>query len=767
MKEENGFLLMQSETPAAARRSAELPPWGETRVVGKPLPRVDAYDRVSGSALYTRDIDLPGMLHAAIVRCPHAHARVKRVDISAAEKMPGVYGIITGETPAAKIPWYAGEKGFVSWLFDPHCRHEGEEVAAVVAETPGQAYDAARAVKVEYENLPFVVDYDAALAPGAPAVHEGGNRPGPPSVYERGNTASGFASADVVLEHTYSTPTQMHTTMEVHGSVAQWDGDHLTVWDSSQGVFTRRGELARAFKLPLSSVRVISHFMGGGFGSKLELGKYTAVAAIFARMTGRPVKCCLTREETFLCAGNRPPNTITLKAGVKKDGALTALEARLRGTVGAYPDGAASGYQVTDLYLCPNVRTEEQDIFTNAGKSRPFRAPGFPQCNWALEQMMDALAEKLGMDPVQLRLKNIARVSQVRKNTPYTSTGLRQCLEEGAKAFGWQDARRLTASAGHLRRGTGVAAGMWGWEGEPVSTVVARLMPDGSATLSSGASDLGTGTNTIMAMVLSEELGVPIGKIQVENADTATTQYAPDAGGSQTVLVSAPAVRSAAAAIKAELLDLAARELSKPVSALKVSDGAIEIAGEGRRIPVGELKSLAERQMLVGVGRRGPHPEGEVALPFQAQFAEVEVNLKTGSVRLVRMLAVHDSGRVMNRLTYENQVFGGIAMSSGLALMEQRVLDRQTGKMVNANWHDYKIPTALDVPVDLACLPIDPHDTECNLVGSKGLGEPATIPTAAAIANAVYNAVGIRFFDGPISPARVLNAITRKNNKEA
>ncbi len=763
MKEEKGSPSLQSGSPAAdAQQGVRLPPWGETRVIGKALPRVDAYDRVSGSAVYTRDLSLPGMLHAVIVRCPHAHARVKRVDTSAAEKLPGVRGILTGDTPEAKVPWYAGEKGPLSWLFDPHCRHEGEEVAAVAAETLDQAHDAARAVKVEYESLPFVVDYDAALSPGAPAVHEGGNRPGNPSVYQRGDLAAGFASADVILEHTYSTPTQIHTTMEVHGSVAQWEGDYLTVWDSSQGVFTRQGELARAFKLPLSSVRVISHFMGGGFGSKLELGKYTAVAAIFARMAGRPVKCCLSREETFLCVGNRPPNTITIKAGVKKDGTLAALEARLRGTVGAYPDGATSGYQVTDLYLCPNVRTEEQDIYVNAGKSRPFRAPGFPQCGWALEQMMDALAERLGMDPVELRLKNIATVSQVRKNTPYTSTGLRQCLEEGARAFRWSDLRRQAKSSGHLQRGIGVAAGMWGWEGEPVSTVVVKLMSDGSAHLSIGASDLGTGTNTIMAMVLSEELGVPLGRIRLENADTATTQYAPDAGGSQTVLVSAPAVRSAAAAVKAELLALASKEFSQPVSVLTLRDGVIEITGEGKRIPLGDLKSLAERQMLVGVGRRAPHPEGKVALPFQAQFAEVEVNVRTGAVRLVRMLAVHDSGRVMNRLTYENQVFGGITMSSGLALMEQRVLDRQTGKMVNANWHDYMIPTALDVPAEITCMPIDPHDTECNLVGSKGLGEPATIPTAAAVANAVHNAIGVRFFDGPITPARVLDALAQK-----
>jgi xanthine dehydrogenase YagR molybdenum-binding subunit len=272
MKEDSSMFSQSGAPASAAQQGAELPPWGETRVLGKRLPRVDAYDRVSGSAIYARDMALPGMIHAAIVRCPHAHARVKRVDTSAAEKMPGVLGIITGDTPATKIPWYSGEKGPLSWLFDPHCRHEGEEVAAVAAETLEQASDAARAIKVEYEKLPFVADYDAALKPGAPLVYESGNKPGAPSVYERGDLAAGFAAADVVLEQTYSTPTQIHTPMEVHGSVAQWDGDHLTVWDSSQGVFTRRGELCQAFKLPQSSVRVVSHYMGGGFGSKLELG---------------------------------------------------------------------------------------------------------------------------------------------------------------------------------------------------------------------------------------------------------------------------------------------------------------------------------------------------------------------------------------------------------------------------------------------------------------------------------------------------------------
>jgi xanthine dehydrogenase YagR molybdenum-binding subunit len=756
-------VTVQDQSPASPRQQgAELPSWGETRVVGKAMPRVDAYERVSGTAVYARDLVLPGMLYGAIVRCPHAHARVGKTDTEKAEKMPGVCAVITGDTPGAKIPWYPGDKGPTSWLFDPHCRHEGEEVAAVVAETQQQADEAARAVHVEYEVLPFVVDYEAALAAGAPAVHEGGNLQGKPGVYERGNLAAGFAAAGIVLEQTYRTPTQMHTTMEVHGSVAQWDGDRLTVWDTNQGVFGRRAELAQSLKLPLSSVRVISHYMGGGFGCKLELGKYTVIAALAARQTGLPVKLFLTREETFLCTGNRPANTITIKAGMKKDGTLTAIEAHLAGPVGAYPHGSASAYQIMDLYQCPNVRTVETDVFINAGKARPMRAPGFPACGWALEQMMDTLAAKLAIDPVELRLRNIPTVSQVRGNRPFTSTGLRQCLVEGAKAFGWTEARSRAKGNGHLRRGVGVAAGMWGWEGEPVATAIVKLMADGSVNLNTGASDIGTGTKTVLAMVISEELGVPLERIQIEHADTGTTQYAPDSGGSQTTHINSPAVRAAAAAVKDELLALAAEELKQPVSALALRDGAVEIAAQAKLVPITDLKILAEKQVLVGIGRRGPHPKGKIALPFAAQFAEVEVDTRTGAVRLIRMLAAHDSGRVMSRLTYENQVFGGITMGLGLALTEQRVLDRRTGKMVNANWHDYAIPTSLDVPADLKCLPIDPHDTECNSVGAKGLGEPATIPTAAAIANAVCDAAGVRVFEGPITPARMLESLARK-----
>ena len=282
-------------------------PWGETKVVGKPLPRIDGYDRTSGSAVYPLDTTLPGMLYGATLRCPHAHAVVKRIDLSKAGAMPGVRAVISDADPESNIPWYGGRSGPApSRLFDPHCRYEGEEVAAVAADTPQQAWDAIRAIEVEYEERDFVISMEDAMKDGAPAMYEGGNRVSPPRPNGRGDIDQGFADADVVLEETYRTSCEIHTPMEVHGSVAQWDGDKLTVWDSTQGVFSVQSGLANALNMPLSNVRVIGHYMGGGFGSKLNVGKNTVIAALLARKTARPVKLFLTREETFLCVGNRP-----------------------------------------------------------------------------------------------------------------------------------------------------------------------------------------------------------------------------------------------------------------------------------------------------------------------------------------------------------------------------------------------------------------------------------------------------------------------------
>jgi CO/xanthine dehydrogenase Mo-binding subunit len=749
-------------------------PWGKTTIVGKRQPRVDGYELVSGRAVYPSDVSLPGMLYGAVLRSPHPNAVVKGIDTRAAEQMPGVRATLTGSSSGADLWWTYGND-VKSKLFDPRCRFEGEAVAAVAAETSYQAWDALKAIKVEYDVLPPLVDELKSLQAGASLVHDGGNRVAPPVRYKRGDVDKGFAEADVVLEQSYRTECEIHTPLERHGCVAEWKRDRLTLWQSTQGVYRTQAQLSAILGLPLSKVRIIGHYMGGGFGSKLAADKENVIAALLAKKTGRPVKLFLTREETYIAAGNRPPANMRLKAGVKKDGTLTALDFTCVATSGAYPAGATGGidFQIKDLYLCPNVRTELSDVHINAGPARAFRAPGHPQGSWALEQMMDALAEAVRMDPVELRLKNIPSFSQAREgNPPYTSTGLRQCLVEGARSFGWQEAKKRTGVSGkdrNWRRGVGIASGMWVvGSGGPPSTIIVKLFSDGSVSLNMGASDIGTGTRTVMAMVVSEELGVRPEVIEIENADTGTTQYATASGGSKTVPTESPAVRAAAIHLKQQLMQMAAEDLKEKPASLVMQGGEIRSLNDpAKKIKITDVTRVKRYGVIVGIGYRDPNPANRAINPFAAQFCEVEVNIRTGEVRILRFLSANDSGRVMNDLTYESQVIGGITMGIGLAMTEMRILDRnQTGRILSGNWHDYKIPTASDVPADIASVPIDLPDNEANSTGAKGLGEPVTIPTAAAVANAVYNATGLRITSTPISPTGLRRALAAKRKKE-
>ncbi|HSR51239.1 MAG TPA: xanthine dehydrogenase family protein molybdopterin-binding subunit [Acidobacteriota bacterium] len=769
MKE--GFYYLPSVLPETPEPSDELQPWDTTTVVGQSLSRVDGYERVSGTAVFPSDVRLPGMLHGCILRCPHAHARVISIDTSRAEMMQGIRAVITKDTPGADLDWYFDNGRPVGKLFDSHCRFEGEAVAGVAADTPYQARDAVKAIDVEYEVLPFVADDEEAFKEDSPPVREGGNRATGPRTYSRGDVEVGFEQADHVIEETYSTDCKLHTPLEPHGCVARWDGNELVVWESSQGVYAVQSRLANIFSLPLSQVRVIGHYVGGGFGSKLATGKFSVIASLLAKKTARPVRMFLSREETFLVVGNRPANKMRLKAGVKNDGTLTALEFEGLGSGGAYSRSGTGilDWQIRDLYKCSNVKTVLHNVFINAGEQRPMRAPGHPQCSWALEQMMDQLAETVGLDPVEFRLRNLAEVSQGRGGAPYTSNGFRQCLERGAEEFGWAESRTRSGGQGEWVRGTGMGGAVWvAGSGGPPSTAVVKYFSDGSANLNMGASDIGTGTKTVMAMVVAEELGIPVERIRIEHADTATTQFATPSGGSKTVPTEAPTVRAAAADCKRQLLEMAAEQLEVAFDDLKLDGSyAVSTTDPSKRVVLGDIPAFRRRQVVVGVGYRGPNPQRKAICPFAAQFCEVEVNRRTGEVRVLRFLGAHDSGRVMNRKTYDSQVYGGIVMGIGFGMTERRVLDkRQTGKMCNLSWHDYKIPTALDVPADMASVAIEPQDLECNNTGAKGLGEPVTVPTAGAIANAVYNAVGVRVTSTPVNPTSLLELIQQREAQD-
>jgi CO/xanthine dehydrogenase Mo-binding subunit len=730
--------------------------------VGRKQIRHAVVEKVTGRAKFASDVHPPGMLYGVIIGSPHPRAKVKSVDTSAAKNMPGVFDVIDASTPETKGLWlgsYTNDKIKLP-MFNPEISYQGQPVAAVAAETPYQASDAARAVKVEYEVLPPVSDIEDALKPGAPIIHGTDNKI-TSRTYERGDLNKGFAEADVVLEENYTTPCVIHNTLERHGSVAVWNGDYVTFYNPTQGVYNDRDAIAGCLGLPFTKVRVICPYSGGNFGSRLEGTWQHICAAIMAKRTGRPVKLFLSREDDYLDAGNRPPSVTKMKIGAKNDGTLTALEYIAYGTGGPVDHGGIFWREnmIKDLYLCPNLRTVCTDVATNAGLSRPMRAPDYPQQDWAMEQIMDALAEKLNMCPVELRLKNIPALKQdVEGNPPWSTQPLKELLTEGAKAFGWKQARERTANQkGHIRRGVGVAASDWelgnGWL---PGTVVVRMYADGTTNMNTGITEIGGGSPTAMAMVVAEELGLNMDYIEITNGDTGTTQWSDISAGSKTMAIDGVAARDAAIKVKQQLYQFASDELKVPFEDLTMRGGVISSTSDpSKKIKVTDLSYLKNQKVVVGVGIRHPQPAAPCK-PFTVQFCEVEVNTKTGMTKVVRFLSSNDPGRVMNLLTINNQTDGGIALGIGFGLSENRIMDRgQTGRQINRNMNNYKVPTILDVPMNIVSIYPGPPDLVSNWNGSKGWGEPPCIPGGAAIANAIYNATGVRFYHSPITPMKI------------
>ncbi len=747
-------------------------PQAPLKFVGQKTQRLDGPERVTGRALYTFDVQLPGMLYGKILRSPHPHARIKKIETRRAAKLPGVRAVLSHRT-IPKIPFRQGQ----TFIFDEIVRYVGDEVACVIADDEEICQDALELIEVDYERLPFVLDPEAALRPEAPKVQPGGNLlNGKPDLYERGDLQQGFAHAEVIVEGTFRTQCALHNCLETHGSVALWEGDSLTIWDSTQHIFGVRAGLAQLLGLPLHKVRVIKKYMGGGFGSKNGLGKYTVIAALGAQMTGRPVKIMLDRHEENLAAGNRPSSVQHLKIGAKRDGSLTALELKAIVGAGAFCTWPPSvGGPARQLYACPNLKTEQYTVFTNTGPLSAFRAPGYVEGTFALESLMDELAKKLEMDPLELRLKNYAEIDQT-TGRPYSTKGLKEAYERGAKLIDWHGGKTLTLSLSGRgwpagpgkgqgerpvrRRGLGMASQIWSGNGSPPAYALVKLNPDGTATVISGTQDIGTGTKTVLAQIAAEELGFPIEKISVEIGDTQTGPYAPLSAGSMTVASVGPAVRVAAYEARQQLLDVAAQLLEAPRDSLTICDGFLRSPALKEPLAVQDVLAKLENFMIVGRGARAPNPEDVTVNTFGAQFAEVTVDTETGEVKVERIVAVHDCGRVINPLTLSSQIEGGIIQGLGYALCEQRVVDRNTGVVVNENLENYKIPTALDVP-EIVHEMIDRPDLRANNLGVKGVGEPPIIPTAAAIANAVADAIGVRIYELPITKEKVLKALTQ------
>jgi xanthine dehydrogenase YagR molybdenum-binding subunit len=738
--------------------AAPLPAWradARLTVVGRALPRVDGPEKVTGRARYAYDVRLPGQTYARVLRSPLPHARIRSLDTSRAERLPGVRAVISS-ADAPAIEWYDG-----SALFDRTVRFAGEEVAAVTADSEEIAGDALGLIEVEYEPLPFVLTVEDALRAGAPRVREGGNVAGEPQTYGRGDAEAALREAEVVVDEVYTTQTALHNCFEPHGCTAVWDGDRLTLWDSTQAIFDVREEVAAKLGLPEHRVRVIKQHMGGGFGSKQVAWKHTVIAALLARRAGRPVQLMLDREAENLAAGNRNATRQRVRLGARRDGTLTAISVRIEQAAGAYMAGGEASETAgifQTLYRCPNVRTEQVTVYTNTGPAVAFRAPGHVEGAFALESAMDELAHRLGVDPLELRRRNYAEEDQT-EGEPYTSPdGLRLCYDRAAETIGWSP-RRERGADGPRRRGFGLAAHDWGGSGYPPGYAWVKLNADGTVEVVTGTQDIGTGARTGLTQVAAEELGVPVEQVVVHLGDTGTGVYAPVSSGSATQATIGPAVRAAAAEARRHLLAAAAPMLEASASDLRVADGTISVAGAAHRdIAIAEVTRRIAPHMIQGHGARGPNPKGKSVRTFGVQCVEVEVDVETGEVRVVRVVAAHDCGRIVNPALVDSQVYGGVTQGIGFALTEERIVDGRRGIVLNANLEEYKIPTVADVP-DIVHAHVDHPDPDANPTGAKGIGEPPVVPTAPAIANAIFDAVGVRLREAPLSRRRLLAAL--------
>ncbi|MCE9601319.1 MAG: xanthine dehydrogenase family protein molybdopterin-binding subunit [Gemmatimonadetes bacterium] len=741
------------------QRVVELPafepePWGvDARLthVGARATRTDGALKATGHPGYTTDVRRANQAYAAIVRAIVPRGRITALDLSAARAFPGVLDVLV----AADVPARTR-------LFGAEITYTGQPIAAVCATTQEIADAAARLVHAAVESLPFAVTVEQALEGGAvrPKI-ENNLVGGKPIVLERGDVAAALAAAEVTITREVRTPCVLHSAMEPHCAVAEWDGDRLTVWESTQGIYRVRDNVAKALGIPLTDVRVICEAMGGGFGAKNYAGAHTYIAAIFARRLGRAVACVVDRTGEQIDTGNRPSSWQRITLGATRDGRLTAidLEARIPIGIGGFEGGPGAIYH--ELYACPNVRTRETSAFVNTAAMAAFRAPGHAEGSVGLEIAMNALALELGIDPLALRMRNIAMRDQ-KKDRPYTGNRLAECYEEGARRIGWHGREASKAAAGprgeHLKRGYGVAAQVWSTGGGPPCYCNIRFNNDGTADVMAGSQDLGTGTRTILAQVAAEALGHRLDGVRAVIGDTASAPFAGNSWGSMTVASLAPAVRMAAEDARRSLLEAAAGLLGVAPTDLETRDGRVTVRDTDRSMTFGEVTAKLGNVMIQGQGSRGPNPQDAGIVTTGAQFAEVEVDTETGVVRVLRVVAVHDAGRIVNPTLAESQLEGGIIQGLGFALFEERRLDARSGLPLNVGLHEYKVPTHADMPV------IDGHfldgaDPKANHVGVRGIAEPAIIPTAPAIAGAVADALGVEVNELPMTPWRVLAAL--------
>jgi xanthine dehydrogenase YagR molybdenum-binding subunit len=713
-------------------------PAGPLSVVGRDAVRQDALERVRGEARYTADIQLPGMLHTAVLRSPHAHARVKKIDLAPALALPGVHAAL-GPGDAKGLE---AEPGFC-----------GAAVAAVAADTFAQARRAVAAIAIEWEQLEAVLDPQEAVRREQFTM--------PSSTYERGEYAQALESADVVIEGTYRTSVVLHNSMETHQSVCEWVGDTLNVYISTQYIWGVRSAVAQELGIPGDKVRVVCEYMGGGFGSKNDPGEYTFVAAELAKRTGRPVRCALTRREENTAAGNRNLTIQKLTVGARTDGTIVALGGEFINGVGWSGWSAMTDGPMQMLYACDNVRTVRHGAKINMPPMKAFRAPGFVEGTFGLECLIDELAARLELDPFELRRRNYANAND---GKPYSSKNLMDCYALAQKHWDRRDEVRAR-SDDTWKHGIGMASQIWFGGGGPPSYAWTRVGSDGRVAVVTAMQDIGTGTRTAMAQIAAEELGVPLDRVDVVLGDSARGPYATLSAGSSTTPSVGPAVRAAAADAKRQIIEIAAQRYDVEERVLDIKDGVVVSADGNVSTTLEQLLEILENSQILGKGGRGPNPTGMSVQTFGVQVVEVAVDVETGEVRIGRVAAAHDVGRIINPLGARSQVEGGIIQGIGHTLSEQRLHDPETGRILTTSLDAYRMPTIADVP-EIVCEFVDKPDEHLTNLGSKGLGEPPIIPLAAAVANAIRDATGADVHELPITREEMLRALEAARQKE-
>ncbi len=752
-----------------------------TRVVGHSVKRRDVLEKVTGAAQYAGDLVLPGMLHAKILRSNVAHARIKRIDASKALALPGVKAVLTHENVPRVLHTGSPHPRSASlakdqYILDDKVRFWGEGVAAVAATSEEIAEAALELIEVEYEELPAVFTTDDAQRPDAPLIHDvgpGGNHVLEPVIVKRGDVERGFREADLVIESEFHLGRPAPAYMEPNVCVCQFDAnDKLTIWISTQTSFMVRGILAEVLGLPLNRVRVLVDHMGGGFGAKQDLFQAEFLCALLARQTRRPVRMELSRKETFVAGRTRHPATIQLKQGFKRDGTITARQALVvfnSGAYGSHGPGVTNvgTYALTSLYRCENVSLEGRCIYTNNPIAGAYRGFGCVQVYYALDIQMDEAAAKLGIDPVELKLRNAVREGDIApSNHPVIGHGLEDCLKRGRDEVGWLAQRgRPRLDAGPIRRGWGVGCEMHGSSAYPAikeqGNAIIKVNEDGTVTLLTGAAGLGTGAHTALAQIVAEEMGIAFDDVSVVHGDTDIVPWDIGAFASHTTYLVGRAAQMAAADARQQVLQQAARRLEAAAADLEIDAGRISVRGEGSR-------SLSLREAISPtLGNPSAHIIAHASyMPtksysFAAHFVEVEVDTETGYIQVLQVVPVHEFGKVIHPVAASGQIEGGIQQGIGHTLTEDFVVDPKTGRSLNPSFVDYKMPLSMDMPA-IRPIMLETAPDPGGPFGAKGVGEDPIVAIGPAIANAIFDAIGVRFRCYPITPEKVLQALAEK-----